>query len=147
MLADIAGFLRIEPWPMVPGVLFWSALLLVAGGLLGEVVFRRLGLPRIVGYGVVGTLVGLLRYNAGGMQLGGTLRLIVDLALGLLLFELGCRVNLRWLRANPALMWSSAGESLLSFMAIFVALRWLGLDINVALTCATLGVASSAAVV
>ena len=73
--------------------------------------------------------------------------MIVDLALGLLLFELGCRVNLRWLRANPALMWSSAGESLLSFMAIFVALRWLGLDINVALTCATLGVASSAAVV
>ncbi len=147
MLANIAGYLQIQPWPPEPGLLFWSALTLVAGGLIGEVVFRRLALPRIVGYSAVGMVIALSGTGPSAGQMGGGVRLIVDLALALLLFELGSRVNLRWLRANPALLWTSAAESLLSFFAIFLVLRWLGLDINVALACATMTVSASAAVV
>jgi Kef-type K+ transport system membrane component KefB len=147
MLANIAGYLQIQPWPPEPGLLFWSALTLVAGGLIGETVFRRLGLPRVVGYSAVGMVIALSGNGLAAGQMGGGVRLIVDLALALLLFELGSRVNLRWLRANPALLWTSAVESVLSFLAIFGVLRWLGLDTNVALACATMTVSASAAVV
>lgn len=147
MLANIAGYLQIQPWPPEPGLLFWSALTLVAGGLIGEVVFRRLALPRIVGYSAVGMVIALSGTGLEAGRMGGGVRLIVDLALALLLFELGSRVNLRWLRANPALLCTSAAESLLSFFAIFLSLRWIGLDTNVALACATMTVSASAAVV
>ena len=40
-------FLRLEHWPPEPGILFWVALALVIGALLGEAVFRRLDLPRV----------------------------------------------------------------------------------------------------
>lgn len=148
MLADVAGFLRIEPWPMAPGVVFWLALMLVAGALIGELVFRRFGLPRIVGYSAVGMLAALLGQDASTRYASGPLRVLIDLALGLLLFELGSRVNLRWLRANRGLWCTSAAECVLSFGAIFAALHWLmGLSLQVALICAAMGVAASAAVV
>ena len=147
MLAEMAGYLQIDPWPPAPDLLFWGALMLVGGGLLGEAVFRRLGLPRIVGYSAAGMAVALAGQGLDAGKLAGGVRLVVDLALALLLFELGSRVNLRWLRANPALLWTSAAESLASFAAIFVALRWLGQPVNVALTLATMLVAASAAVV
>lgn len=147
MWAEIAGYLQVSPWPLAPNPVFWSALVLVAGGLLGEAVYRVFRLPRIVGYSAVGMLIALLGRGQGISSLHATVRLIIDLGLGLLLFELGSRVHLRWLRANPALLMTSAADALLSFVAVFVVLRWLDLDFNLALACATLGVASSAAVV
>lgn len=146
-LASIAGYLQIAPFPPAPNLLFWSALVIVAGALLGEAVFRWLGLPRIVGYSGVGLLIAGLGRGLPVDHLSGSVRLIVDLGLGLLLFELGARVNLRWLRANPALLVTSAAEALLGFSAVFALLHWLGLGFNVALACATLGVTGSAAVV
>ncbi|ODV11590.1 MAG: sodium:proton exchanger [Rubrivivax sp. SCN 70-15] len=145
MLSDIAGFLQITPWPPVPGVPFWAALALVAGGLLGEAVRRLFALPRIVGYAAVGAALALA--GLGANPLVGSARLIVDLALALLLFELGSRVHLRWLRANPALLATSIVEAGLSFGAIYAALRWFDQPVNVALNCAALGTCASGAVV
>jgi len=147
MPAELAAFLDIRPWPPDPGVAFWAALALVAGALLGEAVRRGLGLPRIVGYSIVGSALGLVGLGIGDAGLAGTTRLIVDLALALLLFELGIRVNLRWLRANPALLATGIAESLFAGIAVYAALRWIGLDPNVALTCAVLAVCVSGAVV
>lgn len=147
MFAEVADFLQISPFPPVPDALFWTALVLVAGALLGEAVFRLAGLPRIVGYSAAGMLIALLGRGQPPAGLTGSLRLLVDLGLGLLLFELGSRVNLRWLRANPALLLTSAAEALLGFLAVYMLLRWLGLTFNVALACATLGVAGSVSVV
>lgn len=147
MLEDFVAYLQIAPWPLQPDVVFWSALMLVAGGSLGELVFRKAGLPRIVGYSAVGMAIAALGKGADAHYLSGVIRVIVDLALGLLLFELGSRVNLRWLRANPALLLTSLAEALFSFLAVFASLRWLGLSLNVALACATLTLATSAAVI
>ncbi len=147
MWAELAAELQIQPWPPVPGVVFWSALMLVIGGALGELVFRLLALPRIVGYGAVGTLIVLAGHGLDSGRLTGTLRLVVDLGLGLLLFELGARVNLRWLRANPALLVTGLAESGLSFAAVALVLQAMGQDTAVALSCAALGVAASAATV
>lgn len=145
MVAALADFLQIAPWPPAPGVPFWAALALVAGALLGELVRRAFGVPRIVGYSIVGGVLGLAGFGAGTLQ--GTARLIVDLALALLLFELGSRVRLRWLRDNPALLLTSAAEALGSFIAIYFALRAFAQPVNVALVCAALGSCASGAVI
>lgn len=154
MWADLATHLQIEPWPPAPDLALGLALALVAGGLVGELVFRVLRLPRAVGYGAVGLLAATLDRGLwaaapglAGLPLHGSLRLLVDLALGLLLFELGARVHLRWLRANPGLLATSVLESLLSFAAVAAALVALGCTLPVALSCAALGVSASAAVV
>jgi len=147
MIEGLAGFLQIDPWPPEPGVALYVALALVAGALLGEAVQRLAGWPRIVGYSAVGIALALADIGAGGAGLAGPTRLVVDLALAVLLFELGCRVNLRWWRANPLLPLTGLLECLLSMAAITIALHRFGLEMPVALACATLGVCSSAAVV
>jgi Kef-type K+ transport system membrane component KefB len=144
---DVAALLNIEQWPPSPDWLFWVALALIGGALLGEAVFRWLGLPRIAGYSAVGMAVAAAGLGLSDGQLKGTTRLVVDLALALLLFELGSRVSLRWLRANPALLWTSALESVASFAAISGVLRFLDFDLNFALACAALTVSASGAVV
>jgi Kef-type K+ transport system membrane component KefB len=147
MLAEFAGFLQIDPWPPVPDTLFWAALALVAGGVLGEAVQRQLGLPRIVGYSAVGMVLAAWGLGLPGGRLAGSTRLIVDLALGLLLFELGSRVRLRWLRVNPALLATSVAETACGFVAIVAVLRWSGFTLPVALAGAAITVPASAAVI
>lgn len=135
-------------WPaglQAPDAVFWAALLLVAGALAGEVIARTTRLPRVVGY----TAAGCAAAWAGlgpGMPFGGTVRLLVDVALALLLFEIGSRVRLRWLRFNPALFWTSLAEATLSGAAVFAVLLWLDVGTTTAAFCAVLAIPSSAAV-
>ncbi|MBV8605744.1 MAG: cation:proton antiporter [Pelomonas sp.] len=133
MIDSIVRLLQIDPWPPQPGLLFWLALTLVGAALLGGAVHRLLGLPRVLGYGAVGMGFASLGFGSTDAVLSGTDRLVIDLAMGLLMFELGSRVSLRWLRVNNALLVASAAESLLGFGAAFAVLRHAGLDFDVAL--------------
>lgn len=123
VLAEIADTLQIVPWPPQPNALLASAGVLVLGALLGQFAERTLGLPRIVGYSAIGMMVALAGFGLPEGRLPVGWRLVVDLALAVMLFELGSRVHLRWLRRNPALGLTSAAESLLSFIAIYAVLR------------------------
>ncbi|OWQ85542.1 sodium:proton exchanger [Roseateles terrae] len=148
MMNDLANFLQFTTWPPRLDWLFWASLTMVAAGLLGELVNRRLGLPRVVGYSVVGMLLAALGHGIfakGAMD--PRLRLVVDLALALLLFEMGSRVHLRWLRNNKALLWSSAAEAFVSFGVVGYGLILLNVPPLMALSCAVLTMASSAAVI
>jgi Kef-type K+ transport system membrane component KefB len=139
LIADILQF----DWPAVPEMPVWAALALIAAALIGELMRRGFGLPRVLGYSIVGLVIGAA--GAGGLTM--TTRTVVDLALALLLFELGYRVRLSWLRANPALLLTSVAETGASFAAIYFALRWFDQSAGVALACATLGTCASGAVV
>lgn len=121
------------------------ALVLVAGALAGEAIARTTRLPRLVGY----TLAGCIAAAAGlgvDMPLNDGARLVVDIALALLLFEIGSRVRLRWLARNPGLLATSVLESAVGGVAVHVALTQLGLAPQVAVACAVLAVPASAAV-
>ena len=50
----------------------------------------------MVGFVLASTQVGVLPATGAGPVL-----LLADVAFGLILFELGYRINLRWLRTNP----------------------------------------------
>jgi Kef-type K+ transport system membrane component KefB len=142
-----AEFFFLPAWPPTGSAVLWVSLTLVLAGLLGELAFRWLRLPRVVGYTVVGTIVSAFGLGLAATPMNASLRLIVDLALALLLFEMGCRINLGWLRTNPWLLATSLLESLLTFALVASALSWLGVETQLALPAAAIAMATSPAVV
>ncbi len=121
--------------------------LLLAGLLGGEVVRRLLGLPRITGYVLGGVLLGP---EVSGFVAPGALsdaRVLIDLSLGLIVFELGHRLDVQWLRRNRWLFVAAVAESVLCFAAILVTLLGFGFQPLLAATAAAIGTATSPAVV
>jgi Kef-type K+ transport system membrane component KefB len=138
-------------WPLAPPPLLWFALTLVAAAVIGEFVFQRLRLPRITGYVLAGLLVGVIGggdvVRAALATNTGWAAIAVELALGVLLFELGNRVNLRWLRANPWLLATSVLESALTFGSVYAVLRLVGVALDEALLVAAISMATAPAIV
>lgn len=134
--------------------LLWFSLTLVVAAILGEALFRRLRLPRITGYVLAGLVAGGLGGGSivraellGAPGSVGWASVVVELALGVLLFELGNRVNLRWLRDNPWLLATSALEALVTFGAVYALLAWLNVATEEALLVAAISMATAPAIV
>lgn len=123
------------------------ATLLLAAVMLAEIGQRFLALPRITGYVSAGLLLGpsLLAWIPAAEA--ATLRPIAMLGLGLLLFELGSRVNLGWVRSNPWLLARSLAESTITFIAVFAFLSVFDYSVAVRATVAAIAVPTGAAIV
>ncbi|HJV92817.1 MAG TPA: cation:proton antiporter [Azonexus sp.] len=134
-------------WPLTLSPLLWIALAVVGAALAGELVRLHLGLPRITAYPVVGMLVAALAGDPLVAEHSEWLRWGLDVALGILLLELGSRVDLRWLQHNRWLLVTSLCESLAAFGAVFALSRYLGLGIGPAILLGAIGMASSPAVI
>jgi len=94
--------------------------------------------------------VGLL-LGASGLQLVNEAvltqaALFVDIAIGLVLFELGRRLTLVWLRRDPWLAATGVAESALSFACVCAALVWFEVPLLYAAVAAAIAVATSPAV-
>lgn len=126
--------------------LVWPLALLAAwiGGEWGQ---RWFGLPRISGYGIVGFLLAPTQLGWLPNSSSGAVAQMADFALALILFELGYRVNLRWLRNNPWLLVTSVCESSLTFVAVFFVARQFSLDFAPSLLLAALSMATSPAAI
>jgi Kef-type K+ transport system membrane component KefB len=121
--------------------------LLLLGLIAGEAFRRYLALPRITGYAVAGVLLGPEVSGLLSRDLLFELRLLVDLSIGLVVFELGYRLNLDWLRRNRWLAAAALAESALCFGAIYAVLAVLGFRPILAAIAAAIGTATSPAVV
>lgn len=121
--------------------------LLALGLIAGEAVRRYAGLPRIMGYVVTGALLGPAGSGLLDSDALFELRLLVDVAIGLIVFELGSRLDLGWLRRNHWLFAAALAESLFCFVAIYAALAYFGFRPVLAATAAAIGTATSPAVV
>jgi Kef-type K+ transport system membrane component KefB len=73
-------------------------------------------------------------------------RLVVELALGILLFELGSKVNLRWLKANPWIFCTSLLEACATFSALFGLLVWFNVANAAAAVVAAIAITTSPAI-
>jgi Kef-type K+ transport system membrane component KefB len=140
-------FFFLPHWPPGGSAVLWVSLTIVLAGLIGEIAYRRFLLPRVVGYALVGTVIASFGLGIAGSGINPSLRLIVDLALALLLFELGCRIDLSWLRRNPWLLATSLAEAALTFVVVRTALVWAGLEPQAATPAAAIAIATSPAVV
>jgi Kef-type K+ transport system membrane component KefB len=125
----------------------WYALLLLAAAVAGEALERWLGLPRLLGWIAVGAALGPHALGALTLQSLRELRPLLDLAMGVVLFELGQRVDLSWMRRNPAVLATSVAESALSFALMFAVLWAIEAPPLLAAAAAAIGMATSPAVV
>lgn len=137
------SFLPSLPFRLSYPLLFGA--LLVAGMLGGELA-RIVRIPRIVGYVVVGFLMGPFTQAMGLRPLIDEGRIFVDLALGLVLFDLGRRMDLQWMRRDWTLAATGFAESLLSFAGVFAALLAFHFDPVKAALAAAIGMTTSPAV-
>lgn len=119
---------------------------LLVAWLLGELGQRHLALPRITSYGIVGIAIAIVTHVSKTLfQVDDlwSLTLFAQIAFGLLLFELGYRINLAWLRHNPWLTLSGLVESVATFAAVFCVAKFFSLPPVPALLLAALATATS----
>ena len=128
------------------GQVAWPLTLAVAW-LAGELGHRWLALPRISSYGLAGFLLAAGQAGVLPEVRGGTMALLANVAFGLILFELGYRINLAWLRANPWLGVTSLVESGGTFYAVFAVAQAFAVPSVTALLLASLAMSTSPAAV
>jgi Kef-type K+ transport system membrane component KefB len=140
-------FWFLPEWPPVTGELVAFGALLLAGLVVGELAHRWIALPRITGYVLAGIALGPAGLGLVRTPLLDESRLFVDLALGLIMFELGARLDAQWFARNRWLFVAALGESLGAFFAIYAGLLWFGFSPLLAGCAAAVGTATSPAVV
>ncbi len=123
----------------------WS-LLLAAATVAGYLCQRHIGLPKVVGYSLVGTFAGLAGFSGALWPLQGIGLFLLELGMALVLFECGGRLPLRWFRHNPMVLVQSVAESALTFFAVYWVLQWLGVPERAAAPLAIVALAASPAV-
>jgi Kef-type K+ transport system membrane component KefB len=144
-VGELTWFLPV--WPLAFGDLTLFGALLVAGLLGGELTHRLAALPRVTGYVLVGVICGPHALDIVHAPLLSGARVFVDLALGLIVFELGHRFDFDWLARNRWLAVAAIGESVGAFFAIYAGLTYFDFSPLLAACAAAVGTATSPAVV
>jgi Kef-type K+ transport system membrane component KefB len=136
-MPDLLSILTSLAWPFAVTVA-WLA---------GEFGHRWTGLPRVSFYGLVGFILASAQVGVLPVPTGGPVLVMADVGFGLMLFELGYRINLRWLRTNPWIGVSGLVESGATFAAVYLVATAFGNAQLTALTLAALSMATSPATV
>lgn len=126
--------------------LSWPVAICIAW-LAGEYGQRWTGLPKISFYGIAGfalasSQIGVLPQSGSGIVL-----VMADVAFGLILFEIGYRINLRWIRTNPWFGVAALFEALGTFVAIYFVATAFHTSTMTALMLAALSMSTSPATV
>jgi len=122
-------------WPLAM-TLAWMA---------GELVYRWTALPRIAVYGLAGFVFGNLAAGYLPPSEAKNFMWLANLGFGLILFELGYRINLRWLKNNPWIVLTSLLEAICTFGAVYLVSSWFGMERLPAALTASLAMSSSPA--
>lgn len=123
------------------------AVALLFAGLVGEGLARFTRLPRVCGYSLAGLLLGPSVLGWFGAHDIVSFRIVIELALALLLFELGNRVDLNWFRTNPWIIPASLAEASLTFIGTCVVLRLFDATPGFAATVGAIAIGTSPTVV
>ena len=135
-------------WPPAANAFLIFGLLLLAGLVGGRLAATTRVLPAITGYIATGFLLGpgVLGWLTDAVLTD--LRVVSEFSLGVILFDLGRRLDLEWARHDRWLLPMGVAESALSFAAMFALLHFVaGIDMLEAAVAATVGVATAPAVV
>jgi Kef-type K+ transport system membrane component KefB len=102
------------------------ALVMLLGVLVAEALHRFARLPRVMGMMLVGALASPFALSLIESAELDPWKPLLDLAIGVLVFELGSRIRPQWLFENPWLAASCVLEGVLAGVAVTVALSALG---------------------
>ncbi|MFW2356419.1 cation:proton antiporter [Hydrogenophaga sp.] len=134
MVTDFAFLLQSIAWPLV----------LLLAWFLAELLFERWHIPRVTSYVGVGLIGGLVNLPGLTTDVPG-LPFLANVALSLVLFELGYRINLRWFRHNPWMLALGVVESFVTFGLIYWVSGWFDLPVDHRLIIAALSISASPA--
>lgn len=134
-------------WPLHANELMRMAVALLMAAVCGEAVARAVRWPRVTGYSLAGLLMGPTLLGWFGPENLDHVRIATDLALALLLFELGVRLDVRWFRANPWVLASSVAEAGLAFVLTYSLMRAMGYTPGMAATVGAIAIGTSPSVV
>ena len=123
----------------------WSLLLALAAA-SGHLVHRYTGLPKVIGYSVIGAFAGLAGFTGAVWPLQGIGLFLLELGVAVVLFEAGGRISLRWFRHNPMVLVQSLAESAMTYAAVYWVLHLMGMREAVVHPLALLVMAASPAV-
>ena len=126
--------------------MFWPAAIALAW-VVGELSFRWISLPRISSYGITGFAMAASQGEILGDPSGQVVAQMANVAFALILFELGYRINLRWLRHNYWLGVTSLVESIGTFAAVFFVANAFSMSLTSSLMLAALAMSTSPAAV
>ena len=132
-------------WPQANTLVVFGLLLAfgVLGGLLAA---RARWLPSITGFMILGLLIGPSGLGLLSPQALADARVLVDIALGLILFRLGITLHPVKAMRNKRLLVTSLAESLVTFALILGLMLAIGAPTVVAVLAAAIAVSSSPAV-
>jgi len=136
--------LRMNQLLLLAHALAWPLGLSLAW-MAGELLYRWANVPRIAVYGLCGFVFGNLSTGYLPPAQADNFMMLANLGFGLMLFEVGYRINLRWLRANPWLLITSVLEAGLTWAAVYAVARFCGVAALPASLLAALAMASSPA--
>jgi Kef-type K+ transport system membrane component KefB len=134
MVSDVSFLLQSMAWPLV----------LLVAWFLGERLHEAARIPRVSSYVAVGLLASLINLPGLTDAVPG-LPFLANVALSLILFELGYRIHLRWFRHNPWVLALGLVESVVTFSAVYLASGFFSLSIDTRLIVAALSVSASPA--
>lgn len=126
--------------------LSWPVAICIAW-LAGEFGHRITGLPKISFYGMVGFVLASTQIGVLPATGDGPVLVLADVAFGLILCELGYRINLRWLGANPWFGVAGLVEATGTFLAVYMVALWFDSSVMTAMMLASLAMSTSPATV
>jgi Kef-type K+ transport system membrane component KefB len=124
----------------------WPITIILAW-IIGELAHRWLKLPHISVYAIVGFALAPSQLGLLPQPSSYSMLILANMALGLILFESGYRINLRWLKTNPWIGVTSITETALTFGAIYFLVREFHVSLALALLLAALAMATSPATI
>jgi Kef-type K+ transport system membrane component KefB len=136
-MADLKVLLADMAWPMT----------ILIAWLAGEYAHQRAKLPRISIYALIGFVLAPSQTGFLPQTQSPALLLLANISFGLILFECGYRINLRWLRANPWITVTGFIEAVLTFTAVYLILTWYDQPTSTSLLIAALSMATSPATI
>ena len=136
-MPDLLSILTSLAWPFA----------IATAWLIGEFGQRWTGLPRISFYGLVGFFLASSQIGVLPVPGSGPVLVMADVAFGLILFELGYRINARWFLTNPWIGVAGLLEAGSTFIAVFLIAGLFGSGLITSLMLAALAMATSPATV
>jgi len=119
--------------------------LVIIGMVAGEIA-SRLHLPRITGYILAGIAISPSLTALSLRPLLSQERIFVDVALGLVMFDLGRRIDLDWFERDRSLAAASFMEIVVCASVVFAVLRYFGFSPLESAVGAAIGISTSPAV-
>ncbi len=133
-------------WPIELNAMVSFSFLLVAGAMGGYLAHTMSWLPSITGFMLLGYVAGPSGFNVLSEEALATSRVIIDIALGLILYRLGLSLDIKAVLRDRCLLTATVLETVATMLAVFFVLRYFGISALAAAFIAVICISSSPAV-